>query len=229
MFSITLKKFSGPLDLLLQLIEKEDLDVSEVALAEVTEKYLDYVEKLDESRTDEIADFLVIAARLVYIKSRLLLPADEDAEIDEICLEDQLRAYKRFVDAARLLEQRYLDNQVIFFRYAPAFTGEFLPPKKISMSVLEQVMRQIVAVHSKRKQATQTMATQAVISLEESVARIRTALKSGKPILFADLLGKKADRAESVVHFLALLELVKQHRIELKQKALFQDIHITRV
>jgi len=227
MFSITLEQFHGSLDLLLQLIEKDDLDISEVALADVTEKYLDYVEQIDESRTEEIANFLVVAARLVYMKSRLLLPDEEDDEGGDTSLEDQLRAYKRFVDAAHELERRYADNRVIFFRYAPARTGEFVPPKKMSVSVLEHVMRQIVVMHTKRQKATKTtMAVQAIISLEESITRIRGALKAGRPIRFHELLGRRANRAESVVHFLALLELVKQEQVQLRQKALFRDIEI---
>ena len=89
-FYAKLEQFQGPLDVLLRLIEKEDLDISRVSLANVTEEYLRYVETLDASRTAEIADFLVIAARLVYLKSKLLVP-DVAPEEEGIALEAQLR------------------------------------------------------------------------------------------------------------------------------------------
>lgn len=228
MFHAHLEQFQGPLDVLLQLIEKEDLDISRVSLANVTEEYLAYVEKLDASRTAEIADFLVIAARLVYLKSKLLVPEELDEE-EGIALEDQLRLYKRFVDAAKELEARYAQATPAFFRETSPFTGEFVEPRGVTGGLLEQVMQQIVGAHSKRRAIVERVEMANIISIEESIARIRVMLDTGKRFAFSHLIRRNADRAERIVHFLALLELVKQRQVHVTQRSLFDEIHIAAV
>lgn len=227
-FETRLEQFQGPLDVLLQLIEKEDLDISSVSLANVTEDYLAYVEQLDASRTAEIADFLVIAARLVYLKSKLLVP-DEIEEEEGIALEDQLRLYKRFMEAARELEARYGSGFTAYVRETAPLIGEFVEPKGVNASILEQVMRQLVGIHAKRRAIVERMDITNVISIEESIARIRALLDTGKRFTFRNLIRRDADRAERIVHFLALLELVKQQHVRVSQRALFDDIHIMAV
>lgn len=224
-FQARVEQFQGPLDVLLQLIEKEDLDISKVALANVTEEYLAYVEKLDASHTAEIADFLVIAARLVYLKSKLLVP-DEIEEEDGIALEDQLRLYKRFMEAARELEWRYESGFTAYVRETAPLIGEFVEPKGVNASILEQVMRQLVGIHAKRRAIVERMDITNTISIEESIARIRAMLDTGKRFTFRNLIRRDADRAERIVHFLALLELVKQRQVRVMQKSLFDEIQI---
>ncbi|OGL88923.1 hypothetical protein A3H75_02720 [Candidatus Uhrbacteria bacterium RIFCSPLOWO2_02_FULL_51_9] len=227
-FHAKLEQFQGPLDLLLQLIEKEDLDISKVALASVTEEYLAYVEHLPAQRTAEIADFLVIAARLVYLKSKLLVP-DETPEEEGIALEDQLRLYKKFMEAARDVEQRFAGTAVSFIRDVPSAVGEFVPPKGVSGSLLEQVMQRLIGVHTKRREIVERVSNTQTLSIEESFARIYAVLERSKRIAFGALLSKNADIAERVVHFLALLELAKQRKVTLHQRSLFHEIHIAAV
>lgn len=224
-FQARVEQFQGPLDVLLQLIEKEDVDISRVSLANVTEDYLAYVEQLDASRTAEIADFLVIAARLVYLKSKLLVP-DEIEEEEGIALEDQLRLYKRFMEAARELEGRYGSGFTAYVRETAPLIGEFVEPKGVNASILEQVMRQLVGIHAKRRAIVERMDITNVISIEESIARIRALLDTGKRFTFRNLIRRDADRAEHIVHFLALLELVKQRQVRVMQKSLFDEILI---
>lgn len=224
-FQARVEQFQGPLDVLLQLIEKEDLDISKVSLANVTEDYLAYVEQLDASRTAEIADFLVIAARLVYLKSKLLVP-DEIEEEEGIALEDQLRLYKRFMEAARELEWRYGSGFTAYVRETAPLIGEFVEPKGVNASILEQVMRQLVGIHAKRRAIVERMDITNTISIEESIARIRALLDTGKRFTFRNLIRRDADRAERIVHFLALLELVKQRHVRVTQKSLFDEIQI---
>ncbi len=227
-FYAKLEQFQGPLDVLLRLIEKEDLDISRVSLANVTEEYLRYVETLDASRTAEIADFLVIAARLVYLKSKLLVP-DVAPEEEGIALEDQLRLYKKFMDAAQELEGRYESGMVAHYRESVLLTGEFVEPKGVTGRLLEQVMQRLVGVHTKRRAIMERVQMVNGISIEESIARIRALLEGSKRFAFHHLLGKNADRAERIVHFLALLELVKQRHVRVLQKSLFDEIQIAAV
>ncbi len=226
MFTVQTVQFQGPLDVLLGLIEKEDLDISELSLSTVTDTYLRYVEQLDDSQTDEIADFLVVAAKLVWIKSKKMLPQIEIEE-EEQSLEDQLRAYKRFVDAAAHLEKLFTSEHVSYLRQKAPLTGVFAPPKHISGGVLEQVMQSIVAAHAKKKAVVERIRVEKVISIEESIGIIREMLSLGKKMKFSKLMKKSAPKGERIVHFLALLELVKQRQVSLNQGNHFDDIHIT--
>lgn len=228
-FQARVEQFQGPLDVLLQLIEKEDLDISRVSLANVTEDYLAYVEQLDASRTAEIADFLVIAARLVYMKSKLLLPEETFDEDDSVSLEDQLRLYKRFMDAAGELEARYGSGDHAYFRETTPFTGEFVEPRNVTRALLLHIMGQLVGIHTKRRQITESVSLVPTISVEDSIGRIRSLLEASKRFSFHHLFGKNADRAERIVHFLALLELVKQRHVRVTQKSLFDEIQIAAV
>ena len=100
-----LEKFEGPLDLLLQLIESADLDITEVALSKVADQFMEYLEQVEEKNSEEMADFLVVASRLLLIKSRILMPAlhlDEDDEV--IGLEEQLKIYREYYEASKKID-----------------------------------------------------------------------------------------------------------------------------
>lgn len=227
-FNIKLEQYQGPLDVLLALIEGSEVDITNVALAKVTESYVAYLEKMPETATGEIADFLVVAARLLYLKSELLLP-EEEKEPEDHSLEEQLRLYKRFMDAAHDLEKTFASNQQAYYRDTPPLTGEFIPPKEVTGNLLAQVMGQIIGIHTRTRKIVERVSIQKVISIEESIARIRAVLQTGKRVLFHQLFGKNADRGIRIVHFLALLELVKQHHVRINQPGLFKEIHITAV
>ena len=114
---IRISNFEGPLDLLLQLIEKEELDITEVSLLQVTEQYLDYLEKVEDKKPDELADFLLIAAKLLYIKSRVLLPELEmDEEENATDLAVQLKMYKKYVAARKIIQRRFENDNFPFSR-----------------------------------------------------------------------------------------------------------------
>ena len=227
-FTLTLEQFQGPLDLLLQLIEEDHLDISTVSLAKVSESYVAHLEQMPETATGDIADFLVVAARLLYLKSQLLLPPEEK-EWEDNTLEEQLRLYKRFVDAAHELEKTFGSGEMVSYRESPPRSFGFAPPREVTGNVLANVMHQIIGIHTRTRKIIERVSIQKVISIEESIARIRAVLATGKKILFRELLGRNADRATRIVHFLALLELVKQHHIHLNQTGLFTDIHIRAV
>jgi len=104
-YKVQIEQFQGPLDLLLRLIEKEKLDITEVALSKVTEQYLKHLELIEESLPEDLADFLVIATKLLYIKSKALLPYLYPEDDDETDLAEQLKMYKLFLEAAKKLDQ----------------------------------------------------------------------------------------------------------------------------
>ena len=114
---IKLEKFEGPLDLLLQLIESADLDITEVAIAQVADQFMEYLGQVEEKRPEELADFLVVASRLILIKSRVLLPSLHlEEENDAVILENQLKIYKEYYEASKKIEDILASKKVLFAR-----------------------------------------------------------------------------------------------------------------
>ena len=137
-----LEKFSGPLDLLLSLIDEEKLDINELAISEVTEQYLRYLEAMEEKRPEELADFLVMATRLLLLKSKNLLPQLETDEEEGPSLEEQLRLYKAFVEASKKLNKKWLEGRVANFRIEPPrHPTSFVAPANFGLVRNSQIFR----------------------------------------------------------------------------------------
>lgn len=226
----TLEKFSGPLDLLLSLIESEKLSVSDIALSQVTEQYLRYLDALEDRRAEELADFLVVATRLLLMKSRLLLPQfGAEADDEGVTLADQLRLYKVFLDASKKVNRLWLNTDTAFFRIEPPrLPDKFTPPRNITLSTLRAVMLQLITRLTPPKPLPETHIDR-TISLKEKLDFIRTLLGRVKEANFHSLLAEAKNRTEIIVSFLALLELVKEKVVAVKQGEQFGDIFITRV
>jgi len=128
---LKLEQFEGPLSLLLRLVEQERLEITEVSLAKVTESFIEYLRQNTEIPNEEMADFLVIATRLLYLKSKALLPGEAVAPEEGLALEDQLRMYKEFVEAAKKIESLIKRKKFAYFRENLLKIQEqgFYPPK----------------------------------------------------------------------------------------------------
>ena len=143
MYQVKLEKFEGPLDLLLQLIEQADLDITEVSIAKVVEQFMIYLEQVEEKNPEELADFLVVAAKLLLIKSRALLPnlslGDED---DGLNLESQLKIYKKYYDASKIIEKILAEKKVLFTREKIPVDVEviFNPPESLTTEKLQKML-----------------------------------------------------------------------------------------
>src|SRR5512142_2217103 len=146
-YAVKLDQFEGPLDLLLELIEAEKLDISQVSLAHVTDGYLRYVQEHPEIPPEELADFLVIASRLLFIKSRILLPfLQAVAEAEEGDLESQLRIYKEYLDASKAVEAMIGKRRFLFVHEKlPHVDIGFAPPKKLTSSMMAEFLRGVIA------------------------------------------------------------------------------------
>ncbi|MGC8855196.1 MAG: segregation and condensation protein A [Anaerolineae bacterium] len=225
--------YEGPLDLLLALIERAELDITTVSLAMVTDQYLAYLNTLEEARPDEISAFLVIAAKLVQIKSEALLPRPPRQELGEedtgTALVEQLKLYKRFKEIAGWLAERQEKGLRTYLRLAP-------PPKvegrlDLSNVTLAELVAAAEAVlgREKEKQSLGTVIAPPRITIREKIDLIARRLKEMERATFRSLLGEKPSRLEIVVTFLALLELVKRYRVEAHQEKLFSEIEINRV
>jgi segregation and condensation protein A len=226
--------FAGPLDLLLRLIEKNELDITKVALARVTDEFLAHVDRMRANQQIEtIADFLFVAAKLLWIKSQALLPrppatAKETVDEDEIGDEllRQLRAYRQYKEAAGWLRDR--DHQGLR-TYVVGFP---LPrPRRISMDLSDIHTEDLRAVAETLLYPDESPRPEGAlqrprISITQQISLIRKRLIAWSRITFHRLLGKQPSRLEAVVTLQAILELIKQRAINATQTEMFGDITI---
>jgi segregation and condensation protein A len=231
-YSVTIPVYEGPLDLLLRLIEHAELDITAVSLSMVTDQYLTYIRQLEDAHAEEISAFLVIAAKLIQIKSEALLPRPPVREVGEEDpaenLARQLRIYKRFKEIANELEQRDLQGLHTYLRLAPPpkVEGRLDLSEITIMDLLEAA--QSTFLQEKEKQSLGTVISAPRVTIRQKIAYISDALSRNKNSSFKTLVGPESTRLEVVVTFLALLELIKRYRVSAQQDALFGDIQIER-
>ena len=229
-YNVAIPVYEGPLALLLDLIERAELDITAVSLAQVTDQYLTYVRALEHVTPDEISSFLVIASKLIQIKSEALLPRPPVREVGEADpaedLARQLRLYKRYKEIGVWLEERQHNNLRTFLRVAPPPKVEAkLDLSGISLADLLEAAEKMFT-QEKERQSLGTVISAPKITIREKIELIVTRLRSKSVRSFRGLLGEKPTRLEIVVTFLALLELVKRYRVQARQDSLFSDIDI---
>ncbi len=228
-YNIKIEQFEGPLDLLLQLTEQEKLDITRVSLAQIADQYLQYISHAENITLQNLADFLSVAARLILIKSKALLPLlefspEEEEEIKD--LEHQLAEYKKFKDAARDLEL-LLQNSLHFFS-RESFVGQgvvFYPPEKIVSEDLLKAFSKVLCEIPVVEKLEQEMIRE-VLTLEEKILHLQEMLRERVETSFAELIANAKDKVEVVVSFLAMLEMVKQRLIHVEQGELFSEIRL---
>ena len=234
-FEVHIPIFEGPLALLLHLIEKNELDITKIALAQVTDEFLTYVEAMrDAMDIAVIADFLSVAARLILIKSRALLPKPPESakiEIDENDIGDelirQLRAYRQYKQAAAWLLERDRQTLRSYIHVGP-------PPRPLNITLdltgttldmlRETAQALLYPVEGPRpEEAIQRPR----ISITQQIGLIRQNLMRLARVTFNRLLSRKPTRVEAAVTLQAILELIKQRTVEAQQQELFGDITIS--
>lgn len=229
MREIKLEQFSGPLDLLLALIEQEELNINDIALSKVTEQYFDYLNKLEEHRPEELADFLVIATKLVYMKSKNLLPqlmADED---DGPSLAEQLKMYKRYIEASRDIYGMWQDDTAGYGRLEPPVKAEgFVLPVNAKANDLHQsfvsLLKRLKPINPLPK-----VNIDRAISVKQKIDSIFNLLKLHKKIHFSTILAEAGNKTEVIVSLLAILELVKSGDAAIHQLNSFADLEIHKI
>ncbi len=227
---LTLEKFQGPLDLLLQLIEQEKLSITEVALSKVTEQYFAYLAGLGEGRSEELADFLVTATKLVYLKSRHLLPYLYPPEEDDgPSLADQLKLYKQYLEAAKYVNILWQARRVAYGREEPPLKiSGFVLPGNARIYDLRQAMFELLK-RIKPLVPLPRLTMDRSVSVKQKIEFLFGLLQRLKQVSFNDILSKAANRTEAVVSFLAVLELIKQGKVSFHQDRAFEEMLIKRV
>ncbi len=231
-FEIKQEKFAGPLDLLLDLIEKEKLSISEISLAKVTDDYVKHVKSLEKLDPEQLAEFLVVAAHLMLIKSRSLLPNLKFSEEEEQSIEDlekKLTEYKKIRELAGFLKKLEAERKQIFTR--EAYLGMepvFFPPPKLKISTMTQAFVAFLAALPKIEKLAEEKLRR-IVSLEEKINHIRAFLQATVEKAFSEIIKGAKEKVEVIISFLAILELSKQKFVELRQQKPFAEIIIKKL
>ena len=232
-YTVSTPVFEGPLDLLLSLIENAELDITSVSLALVTDQYLERIRVLENMDAEEISAFLVIAAKLIQIKSEALLPRPPVREAGEEdpgeALARQLRLYKKFKEVAIWLGERGKQNLRTYLRIAaPPKVESRFEMGDVSLADLILAAETIFAKEAEKAELG-TIIHAPKVTIREKVYHISKILGTEKRTTFRQMVEGAQSRIEVVVTFLALLELVKRYRVDARQEALFSDIQIERM
>jgi segregation and condensation protein A len=233
-YKVKLDIFEGPLDLLLYLIKKDEIDIYDIPIERITAQYLEFLDAFKTLDLEIAGDFIVMAANLIYIKSRSLLPKDqqppeEGAEEDDPRWElvRQLIEYKKFKDAAAHLQQREIDREGLFSRIAekPEVVSE-RPLGEVSIFDLINAFNTALKRLNKPEDLREIFEENFTVS--DKIELIMKLTSSGVPLKFSELFATAASRAEIVVTFLALLELVRLKQLRTRQSEAFGEIELVR-
>lgn len=232
-YEVHLKEFDGPLDLLLHLIEEAKVDIKDIFISEITNQYLSFMEELDELEMDTASEFLTMAATLVYIKSRTLLPRPpkiEDEEEDpEIVLMRQLRDYKLFKEAGNGLLALHEQMKSIYVKLPEEFV---LPPQEFNLAdaTAQELFFAFAQLLKRTDEINEDSIARSVTADAYTVRKqrimIRKKLSDKDTLTFQELFSEVATKLEMIVTFMALLEMITRQEILLRQKKPYGMISI---
>lgn len=240
--SYKLDKFEGPLDLLLHLIEKNKLDIYDIPIVEITQQYLDYVSQMDREDLNIVSDFLVMAATLLDIKSRMLLPVETNEEGEEedprAELVARLLEYKRYKMMAYQLQDMEEGAQYLLFKNPtiPREVARYEPPVDLdglldglTLAKLQRIFDQVMKRREDKVdpiRSTFGTIKKEPVSLESRIGSVMDFARKHRRFSFRQMLERQADKLDVVVTFLAILELMKIGKIHLTQEHTFDDMQI---
>ena len=239
--SYKLDAFEGPLDLLLHLIEKNKIDIYDIPIVQITEQYLEYINQLEEEDLEIVSDFLIMAVTLLEMKAKMLLPKNEEDEEEPDIREElvqRLLEYKKYKRISKLLEKKEefaplcirkeasIPEEVE--RYSPPLDVEYLL-KGIDLLRLRETMKEVLRRREDRKDKLRSnfgRIKREKISLEGKIKDVLAYAKKHGRFSFRQMLKNTKGRTETVVSFLAILELMKIGKISLTQERAFSDLDI---
>ncbi len=240
---VKLQVFEGPLDLLLHLIDKNKIDIYDIPIVEITNQYMDYIRQMEREDMNVMSEFLLMAATLLDIKCRMLLPAEvnEDGEEEDPRAElvEQLLQYKMYKYMSYELRDRQLDGERVMYKEMtlPDEVKKYQPPVDLdelldgmSLSKLNEIFKDVMKRQNDKidpVRSTFGKIEKEEITVEDKMEYLNGYIKSHRKFSFRDLLTKQKSRIHTVVTFLAILELMKMGTISVVQENIFDDIIIT--
>jgi len=232
-YKVKLEIFEGPLDLLLYLIKQDEIDIYDISLERITSQYLEYLQAFKELNIDIAGEFIVMAANLIYLKSRSLLPVDQQPPDEDAAEEDprwdlirQLIEYKKFKEAAAQLQSLALEQERIFARTGtgPERTLAPLPLGEVGIFQLINALQTVIKRVEAREDLREIFGEHFTVS--EKIDTILRRVAGGAALKFSELFAEIAGRIEIVVTFLALLELIRLKQVRVTQTTPFDEIEI---
>ena len=233
-YSVSLKQFDGPLDLLLTLIGRAKIDIQDIFVSEITEQYLEYMEGVDELDMDSASEFLQMAATLVEIKSRAMLPKpprveDEEGLTPEEALIRQLTEYKRFKEASAQMQRLEAEAKDIITKLPEEFP---LPPPEIEITglTLDKLPRAFARVLKRLEETNSGSEEKRQIrrdtyTVAQCMTRITRMVKKGR-CAFTDLFADMYTKDEVITMFMAMLEMVKHSKLRISQTSNYGEIYL---
>ncbi len=232
-YKVRLEIFEGPLDLLLYLIKRDELDIYDISLERITKQYLEYLQAFKELNIDVAGEFVVMAANLIYLKSRSLLPVDQQPPEEDVDEADprwdlirQLIEYKKFKEAAAQLQTRELQQERTFARVGEGMTPETapFPLGEVGIFQLINAFQNVLKRLDAREALREIFGENFTVS--DKIEWILQRVGAGRALRFTELFEQAASRVEIVVTFLALLELIRLKQVRAMQKNIFEEIEI---
>lgn len=240
---VKLQAFEGPLDLLLHLIDKNKINIYDIPIVEITEQYMEYIRQMDTKDLDVMSEFLVMAATLINIKSKMLLPPEETGEEEEADprqeLVDRLLEYKMYKYISEELKDKQMDASRVLFK-PPTIPEEIADYKEeidvegllsdLTLQKLHDIFKSIVKKQADKIDPIRSKfgkIEKEEINLSDIFLRIQEYGLLHKTFSFRNLLETQHSRMEIIVTFLGILELIKIGRLRIEQEELFDDINIT--
>jgi len=228
-YKVRLEQFEGPLDLLLFLIKKQEIDIYDIPISVITEQYLSYIGVLEFLNLELAGEFLVMAATLMRIKARMLLPResvdDEELEDPRKDLVQQLLEYQKFKQAASDFEAMEYQRKMVFARPELEWEGAE-PPEEVDYNLFDLITALRVVLDRAEERPMEIEVDE--VSIEEKMDYLRERIQPGQRVPFADLFENGTDALEIIVTFLALLELLRKGILKFRQTKSFGTIHIYR-
>lgn len=221
--------FEGPLSLLLQLIRKQEIDIYDIPIVRITEQYLSYLDLMKETSVSIAGEYLVMASTLIYIKSRMLLPADpcdEESREEDPRLElvTQLLEYEQFRKAAGMLHDRQVIEDSVWVRGENEFEEEEQDAVDVTLYDLVRAFHDIIE-HARDREVLQVLPEN--VTLEDKLIELRGMLSVRHELLFSSFISQGISRIHLIVTFIALLEMARLKEISLFQDADLMDIRIS--
>ena len=221
-YRVKLEIFEGPLDLLLYLIKKEELDICSISITRIADEYLEYINLMQILDLDIASEFLVVAATLMQIKSRMLLPEEEleeeePEEDSSEALVQQLLEYKKYKEAAGNLEQMELEQHDVFTRPGGVEVSDGEDEVLLDVSLFD-LLGAFSDVLGRLKEEQVTEIVKDETTVREKVRFIMDILRGGKELEFSRLFAEVSSKIEAIVTFLALLELIKLQEVRVVKK-----------
>jgi len=231
-YTVKLKDFEGPMEILLDLIEKEKLSISEISLASVCDQFLDYTKHFEELQPKYLANFLIIAAKLILIKSKSLLPFLELTEDEEEGIEDlqqKLKEFQAIKKSAEHIKKLELAKNISYERSSGLKNVKvFLYPKTLNKNSLHELFLNVQDSLKEVVEPLEEKKIEIIISFEEKLSEIRGRLIKRSEEYFHNVSDKKS-KANTIIAFLAMLELAKQRFLITEQGGNFGEIRIKRI